>query len=143
MKEKKKGVDLSNITDNQELMNIFFDETQSLINEIRKELSVLEKDQKISSTIYRRLFRYAHIITSSSYTVGFDSLAEMAKALEKFFRAAEEENIEIHSGIISLLLECNEVCQKLLKKEEVHEYRKLLEQLNDLLSLKNGEKNGE
>ncbi len=136
---------MSDILDNQDLMNIFFDETQNLIDEIRKELSALKKDQKISSTTYRSLFRYAHIITSSSNTVGFDSLAEMAKAMEKIFRAAEEETIEINSDIISSLLECNEVCQKLLKKEDVHEFRNLLEQLNALFSLKNGngEKNGE
>ncbi len=136
---------MSDVLDNQDLLNIFFDETQSLIDVTRKELSALEKDQKISSTIYRSLFRYAHIITSSSHTVGFYSLAEMARALEKFFRAAEEKNIEINSDIISLLLNCNEVCQKLLKKEDVHEFRNLLEQLNDILLLKNGngEKNGE
>jgi len=133
---------MSDVIDNKDLMKIFYDETQNLIDEIRKELSVLEKNQTISSTIYRRLFRYAHIITSSSNTVGFDSLAKMTKALEKIFRAAEAENIEINSDIISLLLKGTEVCQKLLKKEDVHEYRKLLEQLKNTLHLKNGEKNG-
>ena len=119
---------MSDKTVSQELMEVFYGETQSLIDEMRKDLLILGKGRV--SHILSRLFRCVHIIKSSSGAVGFDDLREIAQALEKIFKAAKDEKSKINADVITLLSESIEACQKLLNKEEVAGYKELLERLN-------------
>ena len=124
---------MSDKTDNQDLMDVFYEETQSLIDEMRKDLPSLGEERV--PTILNRLFRSAHIIKSSSGAVGFDDLREVAQALEKIFTAAKDEKFEINVDVIPLLSESVEACQKMLNKEEVADYKELLERMNSIIRL--------
>ncbi len=119
---------MSDKTDSQDLMDIFFEETQSLIDEMRKELTTLG-GEKVQAVFFQ-LFRCVHNIKSSSGAVGFDSLRDIAQALEKIFRVEEGKKSKINADIIALFSESVEACQRLLNEEEVSGYKELLERLN-------------
>ena len=145
---------MANITDNGELMDIFYEEAQSLIDEMRGNLSTLSQEQEArdetacssnepfelsqttlaeQSAVLRRLFRCAHIIKTSSASVGLDELRKVTEALEKIFKKAGDERFVMTADIISLLSESVEACQKLLNKEEIVGHKELLDRLNNIL----------
>jgi len=117
----------SGIPEHYKLMDVFYEEAQSLIDEMRKELSVLGEERV--PTIFHRLFNCAHTIRGSAGVVGFDELRETAQALEMIFKAAQDGKIRINAEVIRLLSESVEVCRKLLNKEEVDNYEELLNRL--------------
>ncbi len=119
---------MSDKTDSQDLMDIFFEETQGLIDEMRKELKTLG-GEKVQAVFFQ-LFRCVHNIKSSSGAVGFDNLRDIAHALEKIFRVEEGKKSKINADIIALFSESVEACQRLLNEEEVVGYKELLERLN-------------
>ncbi len=129
---------MENIIDNGELMDIFYEEAQSLIGEMRQGLSTLSQGQETNqnqSAFLHRLFRCAHTIKSSSASVGLDELKEVAEALERIFKKAGDEGFMMTADIICLLSESVESCQKLLNKskEEIVGHKELLDRLNNIL----------
>ncbi len=122
---------MSEIFDNDDLMEAFYEETQNLIDKMRQDLNALSEQQV--PPILQSFFRYAHIIKSSSGTVGFDDLEKVAQALEKIFKAGSDDKSVITAEVIPLLSESIEACQKLLNKEKVVGYKKLLERLNSII----------
>jgi len=83
-----------NTNNNQELESIFYEEAQSLIDQMRKDISALQEKQKPgyqidfshgqpdeNSVIFNRLLRNAHTIKGNSGTIGYEDLrqAEMKK----------------------------------------------------------------
>jgi chemotaxis protein histidine kinase CheA len=150
---------MANITDNGELMDIFYEETQSLIDEMRQDLSALSQGQETTDEIacsshgpfelsqarvleqsatLRRLFRCAHIIKTSSASVGLDELNKITEALEKIFKKTSDERFVMTADVISLLSESVEACQKLLNEEEIAGYKELLNRLNSILQPSRG-----
>ena len=145
---------MANITDNGELMDIFYEETQSLIDQMRQDLSALSQGQETTdeiacspnepfklsqarlleqSAVLRRLFRCAHIIRSSSRSVGLDGLEQISGALERIFKKAGDEDVVMGVDTISLLCESVQACQKLLNQEEIVGRKNLLDRLNGIL----------
>ncbi len=145
---------MANITDNGELMGIFYEETQSLIDEMRQDLSTLSQGQETTdeiacspnesfelsqarlleqSAVLRRLFRCAHIIKTSSASVGFDELEKIAETLERIFKKTGDEKCLINADVISLLSESMDACQKLLNGEEIDDHKELPDRLNNIL----------
>ena len=131
---------MSYITDNKELMDAFYEETQSLLIEMKKDLSALsegrktrDEEQSKRSSVLNRLFRCAHIVKSSSASVGFDDLKNFCQALEKIFKTASDGKFVMTADVISLISESVNACQKLLRKEEVVGYKELLERLGGIV----------
>ncbi len=130
-----------NITDNRELMDIFYEEAQSLIDEMRGDLSTLSQEQETSqdqSAVLCRLFRCAHIIKTSSASVGLDDLNKVTEALERTFKMAGDEKFAMTADIISLLSESVDTCRKLLNGEEIAGHKELLDRLNSILQTHRG-----
>ncbi len=145
---------MANITDNGELMDIFYEEAQSLIDQARQALSTLSQGQEArdkiacssnepfelsqialreQSSVLRRLFRCAPTIKSSSDSVGLDELRKVTEALEKFYKKAGDERFVRTADVISLLSESVEACQKLLNGAEITGHKELLNRLNSVL----------
>ncbi len=135
-------------------MDIFYEEAQSLIDEMRGNLSTLSQGQetrdeiacssngpfelsqatlRYQSVVLPHLFRCAHIIKTSSASVGLVELSKVAEALERIFKKAGDERFVMTADIISLLSESVEACQKLLNKEEITGHKELLVRLNSVL----------
>ncbi len=129
---------MANITDNRELMDIFYEETQSLIEEMRGDLSTFGQDQETSqdrSAVLGSLFRCAHVIKTSSASVGLDDLNKVTEALERIFKMAGDERFAMTADIISLLSKSVDTCRKLLNGEEIVGHKELLDRLNSTSNL--------
>lgn len=129
---------MSKVIYNRELMKVFRDESHSEINAIRRSLSLLGKEpgEDKKSYLIKELFRYAHTLKGSSGTIGFSKLAEIAKVLEEIFKAARDGKLEINASIISLLDEGASVCEVLLEKKKVLNYKDLMKRLSGLINQK-------
>jgi chemotaxis protein histidine kinase CheA len=143
---------MSDTIDNQELMKVFNEEAQSLIDEMRKSLTDLHEELKakeigrkaggeiqsplsepaVKPDILHRLFRCAHTIKSSSRSVGFNALEEISQALEKVFKEAIDYEFKFDADLIPLFSESVEICQKLLNEEEVAGFKDALERLKNI-----------
>jgi len=118
---------MSNTNNNQELESIFYEEAQSLIDQMRKDISALQEKQKPgyqidfphgqpdeNSVILNRLLRNAHTIKGNSGTIGYEDLREAAESLENIFKNARDKSNAMNSSVLSQLSESAEACQKLL-----------------------------
>ena len=145
---------MADITHSEELMDIFYQEAQNLIDEMRGDLSALSQGRETTdrivcssngpfelsqttlsdqSAVLGRLFRCAHIIKSSSASVGLDELNKITEALERIFKKAGAEGFVMTADVICLLSESVEACQKLLNQEEITGHQELLDRLNSIL----------
>ncbi len=127
---------MADITDNGELMDIFYEETQSLIDKMRQGLLTFGQPKETSqdqSAVLYSLFRCAHVIKTSSASVGSDKLRKVIEVLEKIFKKAGDEEFVMTADAISLLSESVQACQKLLSKEKIAGYDELLDRLNTIL----------
>lgn len=141
------------LNDNQELMNAFYEEAQSLLDEMRNHLSALGEGPNnkssvatpsepsalsdgrpyIDPSICSSLRRCAHTIKGASGIVGFSHLEELTKVLEMIFKAAQDGTLTINANSVILLCESVEACQETLNGQEVVDREGLLEQLNSIL----------
>ena len=126
---------MENITISEELLEIFNEETKSLIDEMRQDMSILSQPAQAMDQALglKRLFRCAHIIKSSSRSVGLDRLEQISEALERIFKKAGDADIVMENDTISVLCESAEACQKLLAGEEVAAHKELMDRLGSIL----------
>jgi chemotaxis protein histidine kinase CheA len=126
---------MENITISEDLLEIFYEETKSLIDEMKRDMLILSQPAQTVDqvSVLKRLFRCAHITKSSSRSVGLDSLDQISGSLERIFKKAGDADIMIESDTISLLCESVEACQNLLVGEEVAAYKELTDRLGSIL----------
>ena len=115
------------MSDDQELMDVFLEEAQDLIDKMRTELSSLSEES--NRVNLGNLFRCAHTLKSSSGIVGFNNLHKLTLGLERIAKAMKDGKREINTELISLLSEGIEVCQRLLNGEEMEGIGGLMEKL--------------
>ncbi|MEE9167908.1 MAG: Hpt domain-containing protein [Candidatus Neomarinimicrobiota bacterium] len=132
---------MTNLTFNHELLEVFHEEAQDLIQEMTTDLSILSGEQDKDSEergrepIYRRLYRNAHTLKGSSEVVGYFRLREISEILQSIFLNASEGKAEFSTSELKLLITGVNKCQKLIGREEVVGYEELLKQLNRILKL--------
>jgi chemotaxis protein histidine kinase CheA len=125
------------ITDDGQLMQVFYQETRSLIEQMRKELSGLNPESgapKEQLTAIGRMFRCAHIVKSSAGTVGLDRLAALSHALEGILKAAAEGRITMTSDLLRSVDGGVQACGDLLSGKEVKNWESLVENLKVTIS---------
>jgi len=145
---------------NNELLDIFSEEVKSLLDEMRKDLTILSEEglppggagkkkspvirtkepfgldqgePRLGQPVLHRLFRCTHTMKSSAAIVGSHDLEKVAQATGKVYKAAMDKELKINADIIKLLCESIEACQKTLDDEEVVDYQGLLERLSSIL----------
>jgi len=133
---------MNKITQNQELIESFHEETQSLIDKMRTDLICLKRDhdREDENIIYpqklQNLFRSTHTIQSSSIIMGFNDLSELSATLSNIFLKVKNENMQFSEDDTSLLFESIEVCQQLLDGKVV-KHIKLIKKLNNIQKPRN------
>ena len=132
-------IEMPKVTNNSELIDIFYTETQDLIDKIKQCLSDLTAGQEGQlsdrSAVLRDLFRCAHIGKSCARSVGFDDLESLADILERIFGKARDESIAMTADDITLLCEAAQACHSLLNKEGSIGCEDLLDRLNKIPEL--------
>jgi two-component system chemotaxis sensor kinase CheA len=121
---------MANINDDQELKSIFLEEAQSLIDQMKRDLSDLREKQESehqidfphgqpdeNPVILSRLLRNAHTIKGNSGIMGFENLRKTAENLENIFKSTRDEENTVTASIISSLAESIEACHRLLNRE--------------------------
>jgi two-component system chemotaxis sensor kinase CheA len=111
---------MTNINNDQELKSIFFEEAQSLIDQMKRDLSDLREKQESeheNPVILNRLLRNAHTIKGNAGIMGFEDLRKTAESLETIFKSTRDKENTVTASIISSLAESVEACQRLLNRE--------------------------
>jgi chemotaxis protein histidine kinase CheA len=144
---------MTDITINEELLEIFYEETKSLLDEMKQDIPLLSQGARAmgsitssddlsalsdnaatdQTSVLKRLFRCAHIIKSSSRSVGLDGLEQISGALERITKKAGDGDIVMSGDTISLLSESVEACQELLNDNEVAGHEELTDRLGGIL----------
>jgi two-component system chemotaxis sensor kinase CheA len=128
---------MPDITDDGQLMQVFYQETRSLIEQMRSDLSSLKREsgtEQEQLTVIRRLFRCAHVVKSSAGTVGLARLEALSRALEGILKAAAEGRLTMTPDLVRSLDHSVRACGNLLSGEEVKGWESLVESLKITVS---------
>lgn len=99
-----------------EVLSYFAPEAQEYVESLEAQLLRLEKDQH-NSDVINQLFRTAHTLKGSAYTVGFQSLGDLMHYVEDFMMAVREGRIRILPGHTDVLLRSIDVVRLLMRRD--------------------------
>ncbi|WP_024654928.1 chemotaxis protein CheA [Borrelia hispanica] len=99
--------------DNKELLEIFFEEAQNLVDTLEENIISLEDDPHNMETI-DEIFRAAHTIKGSSASVDMMELSSFTHVVEDVFDAIRDNKLKICNDLIDLLLNALDVIKSML-----------------------------
>ncbi|AFI31457.1 chemotaxis protein CheA [Borrelia crocidurae] len=99
--------------DNKELLEIFFEEAQNLVDTLEENIISLEDDPHNMETI-DEIFRAAHTIKGSSASVDMMELSSFTHVVEDVFDAIRDNRLKICNDLIDLLLNALDVIKSML-----------------------------
>ncbi len=128
---------------NDETVNLFFEESREMLQEIEKCLLDIEKGDHDDETL-NSIFRSAHTIKGSSGMFGLEHIVKFTHVLENLLDNVRKKILSIDLPLCSLLLECKDHIENLIDFYKDHESEELddemeeknsslLEQLNGFL----------
>jgi chemosensory pili system protein ChpA (sensor histidine kinase/response regulator) len=120
-----------------EVLSYFAPEAQEYVESLEAQLLRLEKDQH-NADVINQLFRTAHTLKGSAYTVGFQSLGDLMHYVEDFMMAVREGRIQILPRHTDVLLRSIDVVRLLMRRDPTsrdmlrHRYAVAMEGLKQL-----------
>ncbi len=111
-----------------EVMEYFAPEAQEYLDTIESALLRLEKDPRDADTI-QILFRTAHTLKGSAYTVGCDVLGDVAHPLEDLMGAIRDAHCGMTASQLDAILRAVDVMRLLMRRDPSQ-----LEQMRDKVS---------
>ncbi len=99
-----------------EVMSYFAPEAQEYLESLEADLLRVDKDAANPETIHQ-LFRTAHTLKGSAYTVGFQSIGDLTHHIEDFMGAVREGQLELLPGHTDLLLRTIDVIRALMRRD--------------------------
>ena len=99
-----------------EVLSYFVPEAQEYLETLEAQLLRLEKEQN-NSEIINQLFRTAHTLKGSAYTVGFQSIGDMTHYIEEFMGGVRDGNVNVQPGHTDLLLRAVDVVRLLIRRD--------------------------
>ena len=99
-----------------EVLSYFSPEAQEYIESLEAQLLRLEKDPN-NSDVIGQLFRTAHTLKGSAYTVGFQSLGDLVHYVEDFMMSVREGRIKILPRHTDVLLRSVDVVRLLMRRD--------------------------
>ncbi|QMU99615.1 chemotaxis protein CheA [Borrelia sp. A-FGy1] len=100
-------------SDNEELLEIFFEEAQNLVDTLEENIMSLEDDPNNAETI-DEIFRAAHTLKGSSASVDMMELSEFTHVVEDVFDAIRDNKLKICNALVDLLLNSLDVIKAML-----------------------------
>ena len=102
-----------------DVMTYFAPEAQEYLDSL--EASLLQLDRRPDDIeLIHQLFRTAHTLKGSAYTVGFQSIGDLIHHVEDFMGAVREEQLQIVPGMTDVMLRSVDVVRLLLQRDESH-----------------------
>jgi len=99
-----------------EVLSYFAPEAQEYLESLEAQLLRLEKEQH-NPEVINQLFRTAHTLKGSAYTVGFQSIGDLTHYVEDFMGAVREGRIKILPGHTDALLRSVDVVRLLMRRD--------------------------
>ncbi|HMI38320.1 MAG TPA: hybrid sensor histidine kinase/response regulator, partial [Nitrospiraceae bacterium] len=99
-----------------EVMSFFGPEAQEYLESLEAQLLRLEREQH-NPEVINQLFRTAHTLKGSAYTVGFESIGDLTHYVEDFMGAVREGRIKILPGHTDVLLRSVDVARLLMRRD--------------------------
>jgi len=98
---------------NDELIQVFIEESEEELREMENGLIRLEEDQSDAETI-NRVFRAAHTIKGSAGLVGFDNVSNFTHTIENILDRIRNQDLKITKKLITELLEAVDLLKRLV-----------------------------
>ncbi|WKC85561.1 chemotaxis protein CheA [Borreliella lusitaniae] len=99
--------------ENEELLGVFFEEAQNLVDILEENIMSLEDDPNNSDTI-DEIFRAAHTLKGSSASLDMMELSDFTHIVEDVFDAIRDDRININNDLVDLLLNSLDVIKEML-----------------------------
>ena len=99
-----------------EVLSYFAPEAQEYLESLEAQLLRLEKEPQ-NSELINQLFRTAHTLKGSAYTVGFQSIGDLTHYVEDFMGAVREGKIKVQPGHADVLLRSVDVVRLLMRRD--------------------------
>ncbi|HJS66927.1 MAG TPA: hybrid sensor histidine kinase/response regulator [Nitrospiraceae bacterium] len=122
-KEESEDVAASALTDeyllpplDAEVLSYFAPEAQEYLESLEAQLLRLEKEDH-NKEVIDQLFRTAHTLKGSAYTVGFQSVGDLTHYVEDFMGAVREGRVKILPGHTDMLLRSVDVVRLLMRRD--------------------------
>ena len=99
-----------------EVLSYFAPEAQEYLDSLEAQLLRLEKEQG-NPEVINQLFRTAHTLKGSAYTVGFESIGDLTHYVEDFMGAVREGRVKILPLHTDVLLRSVDVVRLLMRRD--------------------------
>ncbi len=99
-----------------EVLSYFAPEAQEYLETLEANLLRLDKDVQDDELI-NQLFRTAHTLKGSAYTVGFQSIGDLVHHIEDFMGAVRDGHLAVQPGQTDLLLRSVDVVRVLMRRD--------------------------
>jgi chemosensory pili system protein ChpA (sensor histidine kinase/response regulator) len=99
-----------------EVLSYFAPEAQEYLESLEAQLLRLEKEPK-NPDLINQLFRTAHTLKGSAYTVGFQSIGDLTHYIEDFMGAVREGRVKVQPGHTDVLLRSVDVVRLLMRRD--------------------------
>ena len=99
-----------------EVLSYFAPEAQEYLESLEAQLLRLEKEQH-NPEVINQLFRTAHTLKGSAYTVGFQAIGDLTHYVEDFMGAVREGRVKILPGHADVLLRSVDVVRLLMRRD--------------------------
>jgi len=99
-----------------EVLSYFSPEAQEYLESLEAQLLRLEKEPQ-NPELVNQLFRTAHTLKGSAYTVGFQSIGDLTHYVEDFMGSVRDGRVKILPGHADVLLRAVDVVRLLLRRD--------------------------
>nr|WP_267506427.1 chemotaxis protein CheA [Borreliella afzelii] len=99
--------------ENEELLGVFFEEAQNLVDILEENIMSLEDDPNNSDTI-DEIFRAAHTLKGSSASLDMMELSDFTHIVEDVFDAIRDDRVNINNDLVDLLLSSLDIIKEML-----------------------------
>lgn len=99
-----------------EVLSYFAPEAQEYLETLETNLLRLDKDPQ-NKELINQLFRTAHTLKGSAYTVGFQSIGDLVHHLEDFMGAVRDNRLKVLPWHTDLLLRSVDVVRVLMRRD--------------------------
>ncbi|HJT21268.1 MAG TPA: Hpt domain-containing protein, partial [Nitrospira sp.] len=99
-----------------EVLSYFSPEAQEYLESLEAQLLRLEREPH-NPELINQLFRTAHTLKGSAYTVGFQSIGDLTHYVEDFMGAVREGRVKVLPGHADMLLRAVDVVRLLMRRD--------------------------
>ena len=99
-----------------EVLSYFAPEAQEYLESLEAQLLRLENEQD-NREVIDQLFRTAHTLKGSAYTVGFQAIGDLTHYVEDFMMAVREGRMKVGEGHTDVLLRSVDVVRLLMRRD--------------------------